>query len=86
MLPRRRDSYALHPLDQPGDRTLDEAGLGGAVGRIGEFQLRKALCLGPRQIDGHIAGKAARKCDRDMGGPADAEDQVAQHRQDRWFR
>ena len=83
----RAIGHPLHPLDQPGDRPLDEAGLRGPVGGVGQLQLSQALSLLARQVDGHVDRDAARRCEpADMGSPLDAEQQVAQHRQGRWCR
>ena len=68
------------------DRPLDEAGLRGPVGGVRELQLGQSLGLGAGQVDWHVAGKAARRRNRDMGSPTHAEDQVEKHRQGRWFR
>ncbi len=86
----RATSHPLHPLDQPGDRPLDEAGLGGPVGGVRQLQLSQALSLLARQVDRHIARNADSEAhgatDRDMGSPLDAGHQGAQHRQGRWCR
>ena len=72
----------LDPLDQPGDHALDEAGLRGPVGGVGQLQLGQALGLVAVSSIGTSTGARA----RGPGPRRPTSRGSRQHRQGRWVR